>query len=470
MIPLATDYDESIVAETGASSGGATPATKSYDQNDAGRATHFADDHERQIRFVPAWSRWLVWQEHYWRTDDDGAITRLAIEHSRHLIRVAAEVTDHAVRGASVRDALKMGNVQTIEKMLELARCDARIVVRHEQLDAEPYLLGVQNGVIDLRTGRFRDGRREDLITKRAGTEYVAEARCPRWVEFLTEVLDGDEALISYLQSLVGYTLTGDVSEQIFPFLFGTGKNGKSVFTGILQQLLGDYGQRASASLLVANPNGREPINEIARVHGARLVIGSETEEGARLAEARVKDLTGGDKITGRFLYAEAFDFYPVLKLWMFGNHKPEIRGCDDGIWRRVQLIPFTVQIPEARRDPHLPKKLAEELPGILQWALEGTRRWSDHGLKTPEVVTQASEEYRVDEDTLADFIDAEIELDPNAKSAPAELFLRYQRWAQSTGQRYPQSQRGLAKRLKERGFKQKAGHKGRFWAGIGLK
>ena len=233
--------------------------------------------------------------------------------------------------------------------------------------------------------------------------------------------------------------------------------------------MLGDYGQRASASLLTASPNGREPTNEIARLHGARLVVGSETEEGARLAESRVKDLTGGDTLTGRFLYAEAFDFCPVLKLWMFGNHKPEIRGTDDGIWRRVRLIPFTVQIAEASRDPHLPEKLATELPGILQWALEGTRRWLAHGLTVPSIVTEAGAEYRDEEDTLAHFIAEEIMRVANAKTSLSALFIRYQAWATRNGVRYPLPQRSLTKRMKERGFKQGRWPE-RCWEGVELK
>jgi putative DNA primase/helicase len=443
---------------------------KLYMANDAGRAEQFVDNHAEAIRYVPAWNRWLIWAGHYWRPDEDGAITRLAVSHSTQLIRAAAEIPDHRNRADAVKDALKMGDAQRIEKMMELAKCDVRIVARHEHLDAEPFLLGVRNGVVELRAGLFRTGRREDLITKRAGTEYAKAATCPRWLAFLSEVLDGNAPLISYVQKLVGYTLTGDVSAQCFPFLFGSGKNGKSVFTEILQKLTGDYGQRAPSSLLTASNNGREPTHEIARLHGARLVVGSETEEGARLAESRVKDLTGGDTLTGRFLYAEAFDFRPCLKLWMFGNHKPEIRGTDDGIWRRVRLIPFTVQIPEASRDPHLPAKLAEELPGILQWALEGTRLWLAHGLTVPAIVSDASAEYRDEEDTLADFIAEEIERVPNARTAPGELFARYQAWAARNGMRYPLTQRALAKRMKERGFKLDRTREARFWADVELK
>lgn len=430
---------------------GAAPVPKAYTGNDAGRAERFVDRHFAHIRFVPAWAKWLIWQDHYWRPDDDGAIMRLALDHHRQLLREAADVRDDRARADAVQAAMEMGDTHTIKRMLELARVDGRIVARHDSLDADPFLLGVQNGVVELRTGEFRAGKPTDLITKRVGAPYVAEAACPRWVAFLDRVLASNGTLIDFQQRLWGYTLTGDTSEQIFGFLHGGGKNGKSVHNETAQALLGDYAQRAPQSLLTASNNGREPSHEIARLQGARLVIGSETEEGARLAESRVKDITGGDTLTGRFLYAEAFDFRPCLKLWMFGNHRPTISGTDEGIWRRMRLIPFTVHIPEAERDPHLPDVLRGELPGILQWALAGTRQWLERGLDAPSIVMAASEEYRREEDTLGDFLQDELQEAPGASVRAGEMFARYRAWCERVGYRYPLAQKALTKRLGER-------------------
>jgi putative DNA primase/helicase len=443
---------------------------KSYTPNDSGRAEHFVDKHLESIRYVPAWNCWLIWEEHHWRKDDCGEIKRLAVKHSSDLVKCATLIADHSLRNAALKDAIYSGDEKRINQMLAIAKCDPRIVVRHNQLDADPDLLAVQNGVIDLRTGVFRAGRREDFITKRAGVQYVHGATCPQWQQYLNVVLAENEELISYLQRYVGYTLTGHVKEQCFAFLYGSGKNGKSVFTELLLKLLGEYGQKASASLLVASHNGREPTHEIARLQGARLVVGSETEEGARLAESRVKDLTGGDTLTGRFLYAEAFDFRVCLKLWMFGNHKPEIRGTDDGIWRRVRLIPFTVQIPEASRDPDLSSKLAAELPGILNWALHGVLLWKNGGLGAPSVVTNAGAEYRNEEDTLGDFIREETEAVPGARTSLSEMFLAYKAWAELNGMRFPLHKRLLNKRLSERGFVQGRANREKFWEGVSLK
>ncbi|HEY3902065.1 MAG TPA: phage/plasmid primase, P4 family [Chthoniobacter sp.] len=441
----------------------------SYAANDTGRARRFIDHHIDHLRYVPKFGRWMVWEEHRWRLDEDGAITRLAVEHSQSLLAQASRIPETAQRELAVRQALSMGNLKHIRPMLELACADGRIVAPHLRLDADSWLLGVRNGVVDLRTGTFRAGRRSDLITKCAGTSYEESADCPRWRTFLEEIFAGDQERISYVQRAVGYSLTGEVTEQCFHFLYGAGKNGKSVFTEVLYRLFGEYAQRAASSLLTVAVNGREPMHEIARLRGARLVIGSEMEEGAWLAESRVKDMTGGDTLTGRCLYQEAFDFRPMLKLWMFGNHKPRIRGTDEGIWRRIRLIPFTVQIPEERRDPRLAAKLCEELPGILRWALEGVRAWQETGLQTPVIVSEAGAEYRSEEDSLGGFIADEIVHDRSERTNVADVFARYKNWAERVGLA-PMSQIKLGRRLVERGFQRAASDGERFWTGVTLK
>ncbi|HEY3897962.1 MAG TPA: phage/plasmid primase, P4 family [Chthoniobacter sp.] len=441
----------------------------SYTANDTGRARRFIDYYVDRLRYVPKFGKWMIWDGHRWRIDEDGAITRLAMEHSQALIALASRIPEAGARRLAVQEALSMGNLRRIQHTLELASAEGRIVVPHTELDADPWLLGVQNGVVDLRTGAFRAGRRTDLLTKCAGTSYEEAADCPRWRGFLEEVLGGDAERLSYLQKAVGYSLTGETTEQCFFFLYGSGKNGKSVFTEILHRLFGEYAQRAPSSLLTASIHGREPTHEIARLRGARLVIGSETEEGAWLAESRVKDITGGDTLTGRCLYQEAFDFTPTLKLWMFGNHKPRIRGTDDGIWRRIRLLPFTVQIPEERRDPQLTAKLSEELPGILRWALAGVRAWQENGLRAPAIVTEAGAEYRQEEDCLGDFLAEEIVTGLTKRTSVAEVFARYQTWAERVGQAV-MSQQKLSRRLGERGFQRTKSNSEAFWEGIALK
>ena len=363
--------------------------------NDAGNAQLLVDYFGADLRFVHALGSWLIWNDKQWRPDEDGGIERLALELSHRILADAAHIVDHKQRNAVAERAIRLGNAAKIRAMLDLAKCDKRVVIPHWALDGDSWLLGLKNGVIDLRTGNFRPATRDDLITKSAGCAHDATALAPRWRQFLYEIFENNEELIVYLQKLMGYTLTGCTSEQLFLFLHGGGANGKTTLVEILIALLGDYGQHAPQSLLTAADNGREPMHEIARLHGARLVVSSETREGDRLAESRIKDMTGGDTLTGRFLYHEAFDFVPRFKLWMFGNHLPQIRGTDRGIWRRVRLIPFNVEIVETKRDRHLQEKLGQELPGILNWALEGCMNWQREELKSPVAVKSATAEYR---------------------------------------------------------------------------
>jgi putative DNA primase/helicase len=440
-------------------------------ENDAGNARIFINRFGGDLRFIPEFDAWLIWTGTRWKRDEDGEIQRLAVKLSQLMLADAAQIADYNQRVAIAQRSIRLGNLAKINSMLGIAKCDKRVVIPHSKLDANAWLLGVENGVIDMRTGIFRRGAKEDLITKIAGCPYVDEAEAPRWLQFLGQIFPDDAPLVAYVQKLFGYTLTGITREQMFPFLHGDGANGKTTLIEILTALLGDYGQRASQALLVACDNGREPTNEIARLHGARLVVGSETREGDRLAENRIKDMTGGDTLTGRFLYKESFDFIPTLKLWMFGNHRPQIRGTDHGIWRRVRLIPFNVQIADEKRDRSLQGKLREELPGILNWALRGCLLWQREGLAPPYSVAAATGGYREDEDVLRDFLMEETENDDESRIHHGELYERYTSWCSQNGVRFPMQSRTLSKRLRERGCYQcERTGAGIRWAGVKLK
>lgn len=449
--PATGDDLHTQVSSLPSASAQTTECDVEYTPNDAGRAQQFIDRWKDSVRYVPEWGRWLTWRDHFWHPDNDGAIQRLAIEHSGQLIAEAAQIKDLRTRNEAVKSALTLGNTKYINFMLELAKVDSRIVVHADQLDQNPNLVGVLNGVVDLTSGCFRPGQREDLITKRAGAAYQAGATCPRWLQFIEEVTCGDLGLARYLQKWVGYTLTGSVTEQSFVFLYGSGNNGKSKFIEAIQALVGDYGLSAPLSLIALAPNGREPTHDLASLQGARFVVGPELEQGTRLAESRIKDLTGGDTISARRLYQESFNFQPVAKLWLFGNHKPAITGTDTGIWRRVRLLPFEAQIPEAMKDPDLGTKLAAELPGILIWALEGLAAWRIEGLQAPCKVTEAVEEYRLEEDLLGEFVRIEVSLSQGSRVTYADMYNRYRAWADRCGLRYPLNSRSFAKALRER-------------------
>ena len=450
----------------------ASQTTEEYTRNDAGRALRFVDrffdSRKTDIRYVPEMKCWLIWQEHFWKVDNDGAIVRLAIDHSRELFAEAARMENLTQREVAGKEAIMMGVAKNIQSMLTLARCDNRVVVHRTQLDANLFLLGVENGVIELRTGTFRPGRREDLITKQAGTHYEAGADCPRWKKFLEEVQGGNTETIEFLQKFVGYSLTGDISEHCLAFLYGDGCNGKSTFMEVLQKLAGNYGQRASQDLIITHPSGNEPKNDIARLYGARLVIGSEVGEGCRLAEDRVKNITGGDTLCGRQLYQESFEFTPSLKLWVYGNHKFGIFGTDYGIWRRIRLIPFTVKIAPEQIDSDLPNILAAEMPGILNWALEGVKKWQKDGLKAPAVVKEAGAEFRSEEDILGEFLEEETTVCPDGRVSRADLLALYEAWSKRTSQNHRFSNKAFTKRMRER-FKEKHFSNGWYWVGISI-
>jgi putative DNA primase/helicase len=349
--------------------------------------------------------------------------------------------------------------------MIDDARALPPIPILPDALDADPWLLNVANGTIDLRTGELRAHRREDLLTRLAPVEYDPDAQAPCWAAFLERIFAGDGELIGFLRRAVGYSLTGQTGEQVFFILHGTGANGKSTLLEALGAMLGDYGAKTpTETLLIKRSAGIS--NDVARLRGARLVTAVEAEDGQRLAESLVKQLTGGDTITARFLYQEAFEFAPTFKLWLATNHKPTIRGTDYAIWRRIRLIPFAVTIPEKEQDRTLPDKLKAELPGILAWAVRGCLEWQREGLGLPEAVKAATAAYQVEQDTLAAWLDACCILSPTATARAGQLYKNYRAWAEENGER-PMTGHKFGRTLTERGFdkyKDRAG-----WAYVGL-
>ena len=277
------------------------------------------------------------------------------------------------------------------------------------------------------------------MMRKLAPVEFYPEAKCPTFIGFLHRILGGDEELIGFLQRAIGYSLTGDTGEQVLFVLNGTGANGKSTLIRVLQELLGEYGQQTPMETLMVTKSTGVP-NDIARLEGARFVAAVEAESGQRLAEAKLKQLTGGDRLAARFLYGEHFEFTPVCKLWLATNKLPEVRGTDEGIWRRFRVIPFNVTIPEAERDRSLPEKLRAELPGILNWALAGCLDWQRNGLCPPAKITDATKAYRDDMDGVAQFVGDCCVMDREADVTVKALYDNYVEWVKQTGKRLSHS------------------------------
>lgn len=434
---------------------------------DLGNAQRFVIRHGPNARYIPEFRKWMTWDGARWCFDEDGDAMRLAKETALSLYAEAAAEGDDRHRAALGKWAAQSEGERRLKAIAELAKTEPGVPIRAGALDREPLLLSVANGVIDLKTGALRAPRREDYVTKRAHVEYRPGARCPTFDAFLDRIFEGNLALIEFVQRAAGYSLTGDTGEQCLFLLWGSGMNGKSTLVNALRAALGDYATQADpAAFMVRDRSG--PSSDIARLRGARLVAAVETEDGQRLAESLIKQLTGQDTVTACFKYQEHFEYEPQFKLWLAANHKPVVVGDDFAIWRRIHLIPFTVQIPEAERDRALPEKLRAELPGILNWALAGCLAWQASGLAPPEEVRSATASYRREMDLMQDFLDQCCVTGPTLRVGSSQLYAAYKQWAEETGHR-PMSQTKFGRKIAERGLEKRKAQTVEY-LGVGLR
>jgi putative DNA primase/helicase len=279
--------------------------------------------------------------------------------------------------------------------------------------------------------------------------------------------MDYKADLIAFLQTAAGWSVSGDTSEQSMFILYGTGANGKSTFLNVIQNILGDYALSTWAETFMKR-NNDTATNDIARLRGARFVTTSETEQRKRLSEHLIKQVTGNDALTARFLYGEYFNFVPTFKIFMASNHKPVIKGTDHGIWRRIKLIPFTTRITEDKRDRYLEQKLLTEKSGILNWLIEGALRWKQEGLNVPAVITNATDEYRGEMDVIGNFLKECCVQRPGVAIRARELFQAYQDWCDENNE-MATSERMFGLRLKELGMVQKRTSEARFWQDLAV-
>lgn len=446
------------------------PSPDRFNQTDLGNAERLAHDHRNDLRYCHQWSKWLHWDGARFAVDDVGRVIELAKQSVRSIYHEAANTEDDQARTALVKHARSSEKWQRIQAMIQKAQSEPGIPVRPDDLDRDPWLLACKNGTIDLRTGKLLESNRAHLITKVAPVAYDPAADCPVFLEFLDQIMNGDAELIDFLQRAIGYSLTGTTVERVVFILWGTGKNGKSTLLELLRTIFGDYAMRTPTETLMVR-RGSEIPNDIARLKGVRFVSASESEEGQRLAEARIKDITGGDMISARFMRGEFFDFLPSFKLWLATNHKPVIRGTDNAIWDRIKLIPFRVRIPDSKQDKHLREKLAAEAPGILAWAVQGCLAWQRDGLGDPVKVREATKGYRAEMDVLGSFIEECCVVAEHCRATAAQLYAAYSRWCEDAGERSI-TKTAMGKQLTERGFDsaQVGATRARTWFGIGLR
>ena len=423
--------------------------------SDEALAQQFTDRHKDRLRYVAAWGRWLIWDGSAWRFDD----TLHVFDMVRSVCRTAAaECNDDRVAPA-------IASAKTVAAVERLAKADRHHAATVDQWDADPWLLNTPDGVVDLRTGQMHAHNPDDHMTKI--TAVAPRGDCPRWHKFLAEITDNDTELQAFLQRFLGYSLTGITREHAMAFGYGTGANGKGTCLNTVRGIMGGYAVVAPVETFTASANDRHPT-DLAMLRGARLVTAQETEEGRRWAESRIKALTGGDPITARFMRQDFFTFQPAFKLFIAGNHKPGLRGVDEAIRRRLNLVPFTRTIPAIQRDPELGDKLCEEWGGILQWMIDGCLDWQSEGLAPPAAVVIATDDYMQAEDTLGQWI-AECCIE-NGEAAAGSLFASWRDWGEASGE-FVGSQKRFGQALAARGYQSRKGGKGaRMTDGLRLK
>lgn len=436
---------------------------------DLGNAQRLVARHGADLRYVQEWG-WMVWDGRRWDLDRTGEVMRRAKETAVSIAGEAEGLADPKLQAKVLAWARASQSRARLEAMVALAQSEPTIPARTDAFDAHDWLLNCRNGTLDLKDGALRPHRREDLLTRLVDVEYDAAAACPTWEQFLDRVMDGNDDLIAYLRRTIGYALTGDTGEQAMFLLYGTGANGKSTFLEVVRALVGDYGRQTDPTTFLARQNSDRIPNDIARLAGARFVSGIEVEEGRRLSEVLIKQVISGDTLTARFLNREFFEFRARFKLFLAANHKPVIKGTDEGIWRRIRLIPFTVTIPKPERDRTLLARLLDELPGILAWAVRGCLDWGARGLADPPEVLAATESYRSEMDVVGAFLDERCVRAPSARVECAALYAAYSRWCEEMGE-FAISQRRFGQKIEERGFARVRSTNGRWYrVGIGLR
>lgn len=438
---------------------------------DAGNAKRFTREHGGSAKYCYQSKSWLICNEtSLWEHDPGNQVMQRAKSTILNLYEEARSEPDDARRTKLAAHAVKSESVQRLQAMIDLARSEPGTSMAPDAFDADPRLFSVANGVIDLTTGSVRPRRREDFITKQSPVVFDVTASCPIWLRFLARIFQHDQRLIDYMQQVVGYCLTGLTIEQAFFLLWGSGSNGKSTLLKVLLKLFGDYGLHVSADTFLSRTQDGRATPDLARLQGARLAVASESDDGCRLAEGTIKQMTGGDRIAARRLYQDFIEFEPTHKILFGTNHKPRVRDNSHAMWRRMKLIPFEVQIADSEQDLQLPDKLLSELPGILNWALAGCLAWQQAGrLQTPHPVVIATASYRSEQDLLDDFLSERCLCGTSETVKFSDLRADYADWSKEVSER-PLSSKAFAAALQERGFQPAKMRHARHYSGLRLR
>lgn len=460
------DYRERTISKALVHSSHEPKKPNYFALTDLGNGERFAAQNSDKARWCQQWKTWLAWDDKRWNREGAILARQLAKNTVRSIYSEASQASDDD-RVKISKHAQRSESVQRVDAMLKAAKAEKGMAIRAEELDTNGWLLNCSNGIVDLKKGKLLSHTPEYLITKMVKVDYKPEATCPNWLIFLDEIMGGDQEMISYLQRAVGYSLTGDTSEQCIFILHGSGANGKSTFLSPINAILQDYAMQSPVeTFLTIRKKGAN--NDVARLQGARFVTASEPNADQRFAESLLKQVTGSDMVSARFLNQEFFDFKPVFKLFLATNHKPKVNSDDRAMWRRLRLIPFEVTIPDHQQDKHLLSKLESELEGILAWAVQGCLRWQEVGLGMTGRIQEATDEYAKEMDIFGRFLEERCEQNDSLKTSTKNLYHCYVNWCQEEGEQ-PLTKVSFSKKLGGLGFEPFRDRVERGWKGLGL-
>lgn len=427
-------------------------AYNNLSMTDIGNAERIVYTHRDDIRYCHTMGKWFIWDDKRWNVDSSGMINSIAVGVVKHIAIASTKLKDEKPSKDMYAHYINSSSKGHLTAMVDISKSMAGIPIQISDFDRDDWLMNVSNGTLNLTTLNIHDHRREDYCTKMSNVVFNAAAECPKWIDFVDTILSHDEDLIRYVQKIVGSALCGYTSDEVFYILYGTGGNGKTTFIEVIKALLGDYAVKADADTFMSKKTG-SISNDVARLAGARFVDADESNASSKLDEGKIKTMSGRGTITARYLYREPFEFLPQYTLVLSTNYKPHISGTDKGIWRRVKLVPFTVTIPKDDINSNLRNELMCELSGILNWALEGCRMWQEEGIEDCKAVIDATDEYREDMDTLAEFFIDCCEVDSSAKIQAKALYDMYCKWADETHVQHRVGKIQFGNRMKEKGF-----------------
>ncbi len=430
------------------------PPEPDHHLTDQGNAERLVWQHGRDLRFAPGLG-WFAWDGRRWRPDEDGEVMRRAKLTLRNLYSHAAELDNQERRKQLIAHALRSESEARLRAAVKLAETERPVIVRAAELDADPWLFNAANATIDLRTGEPREHRRDDLLTKITNVVYDPGGRSDLFDRFLDRITGGDTELQAFYRRAVGYSLTGDTSEEVLFFAHGPTASGKSSLLEALKTMFDDYGDVAEFESFLKRHGDAGIRNDIARLAGRRFVISVEVDDGKALAEGLLKMLTGGDTVAARFLYRETFTFRPQLKLWLAANARPRVSADDAAIWRRILQLPFVNVIPETERDERIKIALRTDpaiQSAILTWAVQGCLEWQQRGLDVPASVRDYTAAYRAENDPLREWLSDCTLADPTAWTSTADLRSSYEHWCQTNGEK-PVGPKKLGALLETKGY-----------------